>query len=375
MFGLGLFSFISHVFLMIVEETGNGVDRPVSLEYRSFKSFVNDGFNWTEDPFSDWLLKLVYIAYVGGIWFGPSVLIGRAVSEDPAWRTVVAATVFWLGFPFGVCSTLASSSKWNPFWPPLFRLMFLRPFGTFLFYLLSLPLMAVLGIIFNLLFIDTPAHGFQWAIAMSPLATLAVFMYARILGRYAFVLNCARGEHYREPEPEPERKPRKRKPKATAKPDPTTQWSNPAEEHDQHPLNAQPEDLPPIMTPDEGEITGYNIDHLGAPAKQEAPKPKRKFHRFDGEEDDSPFMVNAEDDRAIPTPERTAVRNQIVKPTEKEIALYVRRTPTEPGFAYGPDLVSRMLNARTLSAAVVMMFGIAAMAGLMRILDTLRPAL
>ena len=86
-------------------------------------------------------------------------------------------------------------------------------------------------------------------------------------------------------------------------------------------------------------------------------------------------MVNAEDDRAVPTAERTAVRNQIVKPTEKEIALYARRKPIEPGFAYGPDLVSRMFNARTLSAAVVMMFGIAIMAGLMRILDTLRPAL
>ena len=372
MFGLALFSFASHLFLTIVEETGNGVDRPVSLEYRSFKSLVNDGFNWSEDPFTDWLLKLAYIVYMGSAWFAASVLLGRAFAEDPLWRTAIGAGAFWIGFPFGMVSSLAAGSRWNPFWPPLFRLMFLRPVTTIGFYLFSLPLVAMLGITFNLLFLDTPRHGFQRAVLMSPVTTISLFLYARLLGRYAFVLNCARGEAHREPEPR--RQPRPRKPKTAPKPDPLTQWSNPTEEHDQHPSIAQPEDLPPIMTPDEGEVTGYNIDHAGAPARQPEPAPRRKVHRFDGEEDDSPFAVNAEDDRAVPTAARTAVRQTIANPDEREIALYLRKQPTEPKYAYGPDLVSRLLNVRIFVAGVVMTFGIGVLAGLMRVLDALRPA-
>lgn len=377
MFGLALFSFISHLFLTIVEETGNGVDRPVSLEYRSFKSFANDGFNWTEDPFGDWLFKFAYIAIVGGVWFGPSVLLGRYFSEDPLGRTVISSALFWLGFPFGICSSLASSSRWIPLWPPLLRLMFFRPIPTLLFYLFSLPMMAIWGFTFYQLFVNTPSLGYRWAIAISPLATLSMFMYARLLGRFAYVMNCARGALYREPdpEPEPERKPHKRKPKEASKVDPMTQWSNPTAEHDQHPVNAQPEDLPPIVTPDEGAVTGYNIDHLSPVARPEPPKPRRVVHRFEGEEDDSPFAVKPEDNVPVPTPARSALRTLLEEPSEREIALYTRRRPVEPTFAYGPDLISQMLNARTFSAALMMSFGIAIMAVLVRLLAFLRPNL
>ena len=185
--------------------------------------------------------------------------------------------------------------------------------------LFSLPLVAMLGITFNLLFLDTPRHGFQRAVLMSPVTTISLFLYARLLGRYAFVLNCARGEAHREPEPR--RQPRPRKPKTAPKPDPLTQWSNPTEEHDQHPSNAQPEDLPPIMTPDEGEVTGYNIDHAGAPARQPEPAPRRKVHRFDGEEDKRTYYFKEADvarwvaaaNAASAIPRTTAVTEKIIK--------------------------------------------------------------
>ncbi|WP_029630084.1 hypothetical protein [Zavarzinella formosa] len=373
MFGLALFSYISHIFLTIVEDTGNGSDQPVMREYRTFKSYVNDGFGWSEDVYTDWLWKFFYLAYIAGIWFAPSVMIGRAVSDDPWWRVAVAAILFWLSFPFGVTSSLASSSRWNPFWLPLVRLMVHRPVATFAFYLFTLPLVALMGTTFNLLFVNASKLAFMWVLLLSPVTTVAFFLYARLLGRYAFVLNCARSELYKEPEPEPERKPRKRKPKPAPEPDRMTQWSNPTEEHDQHPVNAQPADLPPIVTPDDEALTGYNVDFSGAPVVEEAPKPRGKVHTFDGEEDASPIPLNAEDDRNEPTVPRSALRRMLEAPPEREIALYMKHRQSEPDNPYGVDLVVRMLNSQTIAVGIVMTIGLAIFACLHRALEGLRP--
>ena len=370
-FGLALLSYISHIFLTIVEETGNGVDQHVAFEYRSFKSYIHDGFNWTEDVYTDWFLKLIYLAYIVGIWFAPSVMIGRAVSDDPAVRTLVSTGLFWLSFPLGVASSLASASRWTPFWPPLLRLMFHRPLGTLGFYLLSAPLVAVMGTTLSLMFGGKSTVAFMWVLALSPVATGAFFLYCRLLGRFAFVLNCVRGELYQEPEPEPEPKPKKRKRKAES--NPLTQWASPTAAHDQHPVNAQPEDLPPIHTPDEGDVTGYNVDFSGAPAKQEEPAPRRTVHRFDGEEDASPFAVNAADDRPEPTADRARLREKIAQPNEREIALYTRHRPVERTLPYGLDVVTRMLNTKTVAVGMMMAMGLAVLATLQHALDALRP--
>lgn len=374
-FGLALASYMSHIFLTIVEETGNGIDQPLTMKRRSFQSYMNDGFRWTEDGFADWLIKLFYLGYLALVWFGPSVLFARMVAPTPLMSTVITLISFWLFFPLGVTSSLTANSRWAIFNPPVFNLMAHRPGKTVLFYLLSFPCMLVFGFSLWLLLIDVQRLRLMLGVVICPVATISFFMYCRLLGRYSYTLNCVRGQLYQEPEPEAER-PKKRRPKkaTTAEPDPTTQWSNPTVEHDQHPINAQPEDLPPIMTPDEGEVTGYNIDFSGRPAKQAEVSPKKTIiHQFDGEEDASPIPVNSADEANVPTAARVAQRKIIIDPPEREIALYVRKRPQEMGNPYGIDVLTQLMNANTIAVGFMMTGGLAVQMFLVRLLEELRP--
>src|SRR5207249_3466151 len=107
-----------------------------------------------------------------------------------------------------------------------------------------------------------------WAIALSPLAVLLFFIYARLLGRLGLVLTFAQPE-------EREAKPvRRKKKRAALAYDHSTRWVGPKEvTPDDPPVHAQPDEMPGIETPFDGPVTGYGVDYEGKLPSPAEPKP------------------------------------------------------------------------------------------------------
>src|SRR5262245_23448056 len=160
----------AHYFLTIVESSATAMARNVPWAGRPFKEWIRDGINWPHDLFTDYFGKTFYFAYLIGIWAGPAILLGRLLVGPSPLATVIAWTAFWLFFPIGLLSALASESRWTPFWSGILVTFARRPGKTLAFYLLSAPVLAVLFLTFDLILLRTSAVTMTWAIVLSPLA-------------------------------------------------------------------------------------------------------------------------------------------------------------------------------------------------------------
>lgn len=354
--GLAVVAHAGTYLLSIVESSSTGMAVNVNYKGRSFRDWMRDGVDWPDEPFADSLLKGFFASYLVMLCLAPAMLIGRASMEGP-WATVIAGLVFWATFPVVMLSSLASDSRWCPLYPGLFVGAIRRPFSTIRFYLLTLPVLAVLFLTFDLIFIDRSAVANNWAIGLSMVATLAFFVYSRLIGRYGMVLSYAM--------PEKKTATARSSPKKKRRPpqayDPKHRWGIPTEEI--------PNDVPRLISP-EGEVEAYGINISGK-VVDEAPRPAPIIHKFD-DEDDAPIIV-ADEDELPPSTERDRVTARLVTPTDREMSLYLRERPTEPSAPFGVSTWAFLFDVQTLVPWVRLTGGVVALALLQRALDLTRP--
>ena len=369
MIGTAIASQAAHFFLTIIESSATPTAHGMNWRGPSFKAWMRDGINWPDETYADHFAKGAYLAYLIALWAGPAILIGRLVAGNSVEATVIAGTAFWLFFPIGLLSSLASASRWTPFWPGLIVAFAKRPVKTLAFYVLSAPILAVLVVTLDLVLIHTSKATVAWAAALSPVAAVSFFIYARLLGRLGLVVSFTRPP---DPEDEADAKPRrwkKRKNTPHAR-DPQTRGFRPTEDIlDDPAIDAQPPEMRGIITPNDGEVTGYAVDYSGKAPAIEEPKPPLIVHKFD-DEDDEPIV-------AAPPPEisdeRRQVAERIANAPEHEIALYLPSRVTEPTNPYGADAVTFLFDLKTLGPWLTLTAGLIVMALLQRALDMLRP--
>jgi hypothetical protein len=204
----------------------------------------------------------------------------------------------------------------------------------------------------------------------APLVILAAFLYARLIGRLAFVLAFTKPLLQRR---------KKKKAKANAE-----GGTAPGEEKEEVvPTIAQPRDLPPLQSP-EGELTGYDVafedaaprkrilaevdesdsddeaDTEREPRRNPPPLPSR---RRDAGLIPEPSRIWADEDEEEPTsygvhaPESVPVETtpkELVEPKESEMRLLSRDdVPKKPTAAWGPELLVFLKQPGTITSMVV----------------------
>jgi hypothetical protein len=351
-FGFVFALFAAHHFMTAVQSTGSGAKDVV----------------WMSEPILDHFWKVFYLAWLIGLWLGPAYLIGRAYTagSESAWlKLAVPLAVFWLCYPVSQLSSLSGSTIWIPLHPDVFARLAQKPGVVLGFYLLSAAVLAVFGVAFKWVFLT--AGQYELLLAGTPLLIAAGLAYGRLIGRLAFVLAFTK--------PLMERR-KKRKPDGDEPPKDDRPAARRTDDEEEPPLPErfrQPSELPPIQTPDEGPLTGYDLkmdDEPPAPKKPRRvraeaveaepaedrprpaakPKPERPRRRADDDEDTTPYGVNAPEvepeERAPP---------EVVKPSAAEMRLLSRDGAAKPPKeAWSARLFLFLVQPETLSVIAVL---------------------
>ncbi len=329
-FGFVFALFAAHHYLTVLQSTAAGARR----------------VTWLVEPILDHFWKFFYLAWLGGLWFGPAWLAGRAFAgpDGPTWlKFAVPLAVLWVCYPVSQLSSLSGPTIWLPLLPEVFDRMARKPAVVLGFMLLSGATLAGLGLALYLVF---RADGVATLVVGCPFLVLMLYLYARLLGRLADALAYTKSFFGRK---------RKKKPRPAAD---EPQARPAADEEDEAPAFVQPRDLPPIQTPDEGPLTGYDVRFDDRPADPkprkrvvaEAVEPEPPRRRLVDDEEDVPYEVNQ--------PEvviADAVPREVVKPTAEELRLISRDDrPRRPRVVWGADLFAFLAQSETWVAAVTL---------------------
>jgi hypothetical protein len=223
---------------------------------------------------------------------------------------VAGAGVLWLVFPISLLSSMSASSPWYVLSPALLPRLARRPGALVAFYLSSaVVLVAGLGALYLLLVSNL--------VVLVPLAALILtglwLIYARLFGRLAHLLRMTEAKERPRRKPVPKR-PRTR---AAAVTDP---WgaSEPV----------QPRDLPPVMTPYEGPLHGYDVryDDIPSPPAEPAEPPRRP-----PDLDDVPYEMSEATPESL-RPGGGVLPKRLLEPSEyeMELAQIGKKRPGEP---------------------------------------------
>jgi hypothetical protein len=330
--GTYVFAYTSHCFFTVVEQTSAG----------------NDEVVWPNDPFFDWLWEAVYMAWLIGVWLVPVVLVLGGS------QVVVAAGLVWLLFPVTLLSSMSASSRWILISPRLLRRLLGERFGSLaLFYLHSAPVLAAAAVCFYCLFMR-PAVALVAVTA--PALAAGLLIYARQLGRLAHLIEHTRGEAVR-PRPTPRRRPRVR---AAAAHDP---WSGSAEEN----RPPQPRELPPVMSPSEGPIVGYDVEYGDRPRAEPQPPPKRRPPDLDDVPYDLEGSPNVD-------PPRGPMPADWTNPSEYEMRLARGgAAPPPPSFPWITGVYNFPVYQKTLPPFVIMALGLGMFGLMVQTLISMKP--
>jgi hypothetical protein len=348
-FGFAFALFAAHAYLTVLQSTGSG-SREVG---------------WTSEPILDHFWKVFYLAWLIGLWLGPAYLVGRAYTagSESAWlRLAVPLAVFWLLYPLSQLSSLSASTIWVPLHPDVFARLVQRPGAVIGFLVLSGAVLAVFGVAFKWTFLTEGRYDLL--LIGCPLLIISGLLYGRLLGRLAYSLMFTKKFLLRK-----KKKKRARDDEGGERDrrEPTPDRDDAAE-----PRVKQASDLPPIMTPDEGPLTGYDFqsgDDEPMPKKPrrrvvaeavEAPDEVRPRPRHLADEDGSPYEVNA------PELELEDVAPvEVVKPSALEMRLLDRTDAPKPiKRVWSADLFAFLGQSETV-ATVGMLSVMCALAGLM----------
>lgn len=172
--GAYIVAYAAHVFATIAQQTAAGLD----------------AVEWPKDPWYDWIGKALHLAWLVAFWVVPLGFVLRVIGpESLAASTTlyvgVPAGLFWLLVPITLLSSFSAGSPWVLLRPEVLRRMARGPAATLGFYLLTAPL-CVLG---GAALYATLAHRLFYAL---PVLATVLFLYARLVGRYARVLGRVR---------------------------------------------------------------------------------------------------------------------------------------------------------------------------------------
>lgn len=339
---------------------------------------------WQSEPITDNFTKVFYLAWLIGLWAGPTYLISRYVAPNEPWlKLAVPLLVMWALYPVSQLASLSASSVWVPLNADVFARLAQKPVVAAGFFALTVPVLALFGVSFKWAFLTKDEYPLLFVGV--PLLTISALLYARLLGRLAFALVFTKDLLRR----------RKKKPK----PAPRAQVKEP--EEIEEPVETQPSDLPPIRTPD-GELAGYNVliaddDPPKASRKRvraqvadddspKPPPPRRPREKkptgssrpleqartwTDEDEDTTPYAMNVADGKE---PEKETLPAEVLKPRADEAALLDRRdAPKAPKQVWSGELFAFLGQPGTISALLVLT-ALGMMAGLMvRVARTFDP--
>jgi hypothetical protein len=350
--------FAANYYLTVMESTGVGAKE----------------VTWFSEPILDNAWKLGYLAWLIGLWLGPAYFIGRAATsgmDSVWWKLAVPIAFFWLCYPISQLSSLSATSIWYPLVPDVFARLVQRPVVTFGFLLLSIPILAAFAVGFKWAFLTEDAWRLLFAGA--PLMVIAGLMYARLIGRLAFALKFTKSLFSEK---------RKKKPSLSV--------AASAEEKTEEVFN-QPSELPPINTPYDGELSGYDVkledDPLPRPKKRfkaevvesepELEKESSKDPDFkverkrrrrpprsgeiersrvwtDEDDDSTPYDVREAEGMAIERDEKEKVEKIEKHRVEEELKLLRRDdVPKKPKVIWGLELFVFFAQSGTISAIVI----------------------
>lgn len=335
-------TFAAHYYLTVLESTAAG----------------SKDVTWLGESVTDAFWKPFYLAWLLCLWLGPAYVLGRSLAGSqslPLLTLGIPVLVAWLLYPVSQLSSLCATSVWVPLHPQVFARLLQAPATTLGFFVLTLPVFALGGLAFRWAFLTSG----EWPLLLvgMPLLVLALFLYARLLGRLAFALTFTKDVLKRK---------KKKKPK---KPAPDTASDREPDEA----VAVQPANLPPIQTPD-GELAGYNVlmsDDPPAPKKRvvaeavddEPAVPAPKPHPLDrartwteDDEDATPYDMKASE---VKDEER--VPKAVSQPSAEEMELLARRTPKRPKRVWGADLLACFGQPSTITAMTILcLIGLAA---------------
>src|SRR5262245_43402299 len=248
-FGFALISVAAHYFLVVFEGSAAG----------------NEEVVLPEEPFTDWFWKGFYLAFIGIIWGAPGFFFAWAVGGTAPVQTALLIGWFWLLFPIGILSSTSASSRWVPLWFGLFGRMSQRLNKVGAFYVISMPVVTLLGTSFYFLAVRKDTD-IPLVFILAPIVAASFLVYARLLGRIGLVLTFTK-----ETKPASKAVAEKKRPR----PQRATMPVPLMEELPAGPK--QPSEMPGLMTPMDGEITGYKVpldDKAPTPDPPKTPRPR-----------------------------------------------------------------------------------------------------
>jgi hypothetical protein len=291
--GTIILSYTVHCFFTVVQQTAAG----------------NDEVVWPNDPYVDWLWEVVYIAWLSAIWLAPFAFTftGRAGTAG----LVASAALVWLFFPISLLSSMSASTKWALVSPALLRRLLGQRFGSLiLFYVNSAPVLAAAAALLYIAFFRN-GGGLVLVILTAVGLAAALVIYARQIGRLAHLISQTKAPTNRPVG----RRPRQMTQARAASYDP---W------HRDENRPRQPSELPPVMTPLEGPITGYDIRFDDGPERESPPPPPRKRPP---DLDDVPYELQGSPAEAPP---RGPMPKNWMEPPEYEMSLARGSSPPPP---------------------------------------------
>ena len=350
-FGFVFVLYISNYYLTVLEGTATGAKE----------------VTWFSEPILDNFWKLWYMLWLFGLWLGPGYLLARfaTAGADSSWlRLWLPVAIIWLLYPVSQLSSLSASTIWLPLTPDVFARLAQKPAIIVGFYALSIPVLTLAAIAFKWAFLTKG----EWELLFigAPLLILSGFLYARLIGRLAFLLKFTRSVF---------RSKKKKKPKIDAEAE-----SSAEPEPKRVPL--QTRDLPPINTLD-GELTGYDVkyeeeetprkrmkveviedDAAPRPDLANRPKPpplptrrerpetsEERARAWEDEDDDEQTAYDVREAEVVP---RDSTPKEVVKPKEEEMRLLSRDdVPKKPKIAWGTELLAFLGQPGTISAIVI----------------------
>ncbi|HXD85533.1 MAG TPA: hypothetical protein VN641_03505 [Urbifossiella sp.] len=361
LFGFLFALFLARSYLNVLQSTGAGAKRVA----------------WIAGPILDSFGDVFYLAWLIGLWLIPALFVGRVIAHgsDQTWlRYAVPLAVFWICYPVSQMSSLCGPSIWVPLHPDVFGRLVRKPHLVGSFLALSSAAIVALGL------------GFYWTFAADGMVTLvvgaivfvvAMLFYARLLGRVAFVLMFTRSVFARK---------KKKKRDADSFTHDREVFSREAESAEPSATDAdddfiQPSELPPIHTPDEGPLHGYNVSFA------DERKPKKRIRAVAAE----PAVVEAHPDAKPPAaaddddlmtyvvhqpevePEAVAPR-EVIKPSEEEMRLLNRDdAPKPPKRIWSPDVFTFLFQPDSMAIAGLLVVLCLLAAGMVRIARAFNP--
>lgn len=362
--GVCVVAYAARCVLVVVEETASGQDDII----------------WPDEPKQDWLVHAVQFIELVGIWIAPAALAARLLRHDwlpnqGALRVLLlAGPGLWLFFPIGLMSSLSAESRWVPFRWAIF-VSFLRIGPAVLgFYIVT-------GLLLSLAVVPWYYALFGERVVLLPVAAAVsaavVFLYARLLGRIAWLIQRlpasprAPAKAKTPTKPLPRRK-QKRKPSPQAE-DP---WTVAQQEEERERKTSErfpwankppPKKKSAYEPPSAYEIEGYGFA-AEQPAVPESPPEKPPRSPFaDSPEEDAPYQVRDIAEPAAPLSHPTQ-DEAFAEQVRQRIAERTRTEPTPPTHPFFSGVYSFLFYPACLPNWLALALGFLAEGGILYML-------